>query len=106
MTGRRLLSFRREQEYDSEAEEAPGATAPALVEVKPRLRGDIEALLELTSQEEPPKRVIVGLYLPGDASGSGFGSALIWRDGIEYDQARGNASGRTSPPTYSGKPKI
>ena len=56
MTGRRLLSFRREQEYDSEAEEAPGATAPALVEVKPRLRGDIEALLELTSQEEPPRR--------------------------------------------------
>ena len=53
MTGRRLLSFRRVQEYDSEAEEAPGATAPALVEVKPRLRGDIEALLELTSQEEP-----------------------------------------------------
>ena len=29
--------------------------------------------------------MIVGLYLPGDASGSGFGSALIWRDGIEYE---------------------
>ncbi|EJK48621.1 hypothetical protein THAOC_32566, partial [Thalassiosira oceanica] len=91
MTGRRLLSFRREQEYDSEDEEGPEESAPDRVEVKPRLRRDIEALLELTRPEEPPRRVhrsrrvIVGLYLPGDASGSGFGSALIWQDGIEYE---------------------
>jgi hypothetical protein len=39
---------------------------------------DVEAMMELTSPELPPKDPVrASLYLTGDASGTGFGSAII-----------------------------
>lgn len=64
---------------------------PDTVAAVPRLRGDIDALLKLTAGEEPAVQAcralvaLVALYLVGDASGRGFGSAL-WDDkGVLYN---------------------
>ena len=57
--------------------------APEFVQPVERLHSDVEALLTLTNKSKPPRRRYRGpermtaFYLPGDASGSGFGSALI-----------------------------
>ncbi|EJK51196.1 hypothetical protein THAOC_29653, partial [Thalassiosira oceanica] len=87
------MMFRRahEEDLDEVVPVAVEPEAPSTVEVFDRLRRDVKALLELTSSEDPPRRrirskeVLVALYLPGDASGKGFGSALIWREGVEYE---------------------
>ncbi|EJK52624.1 hypothetical protein THAOC_28082 [Thalassiosira oceanica] len=87
------MMFRRahEEDLDEVVPVAVEPEAPATVEVFDRLRRDIRALLELTSSEDPSRRkirsneVLVALYLPGDASGQGFGSALIRREGVEYE---------------------
>ena len=47
----------------------------------PRLWRDTHALLELTSTDVPP---ILAFYMTGNASGAGFGSALIGDDGPLY----------------------
>jgi len=60
---------------------------PKWVNVVPRLKHDLQALLELTQHARPPdipirskhKRAI---YLVGDASGSGFGSSS-WEEGTD-----------------------
>ena len=93
LRGQQAMMFRRAHEDDlDELVDVPAEPeAPATVEVFDRLRRDIRALLELTDPEDPPKRrvrskeVLVALYLPGDASGKGFGSALIRREGVEYE---------------------
>ena len=93
LRGQQAMMFRRAHEDDlDELVDVPAEPeAPATVEVFDRLRRDIRALLELTDAEDPPKRrvrskeVLVALYLPGDASGKGFGSALIRREGVEYE---------------------
>ena len=58
------------------------AEAPAWLEPVPRLTGDLDALLELCSDERPPRRrvrvqdVDSVFYVGGDASKVGYGSAM------------------------------
>jgi hypothetical protein len=65
--------------------------APDEVEAVPRLRSDIDALLELTGVESPPtvlcraKTRFSACYLMGDASGKGFGSAIWTPEGIHWE---------------------
>ena len=55
-----------------------------------RLLSDVRALEKLTATKEPPivrlraREVLQALYLPGDASGAGFRSAVIGTKGIMY----------------------
>ena len=56
----------------------------------PRLVSDVKYLIELLDLEVAPRqrlraKKVSYFYLPGDASGSGFGSALIGEEGIEYE---------------------
>ena len=93
MTGPRLrdmLAARREN--DSELEELEAAadiTVPECVKVQPRLFSDVRALVKLTEPVDPPResmrsnKPLFG-FLPGDASGSGFGAALIQDQRILY----------------------
>ena len=91
LTGREAMMFRRAQQDDQSDEEDEAQGPPEMVEVQDRLRRDIRVLKELTSPAEPPRRkyrsrrILVALHLPGDASGQGFGSALITLTGIEYE---------------------
>ncbi|KAL7525365.1 hypothetical protein ACHAXR_000975, partial [Thalassiosira sp. AJA248-18] len=71
--------------------EAETDEAPEFVKSVPRLSSDIQALQELFSGDTPAVQVCraekaaVALYLVGDASGQGLGSAL-WDDGgIQYE---------------------
>ena len=62
---------------------------PDGVKPVPRLVSDVKYLVELLDLEVAPRQRMRAknlscLYLPGDASGSGFGSAVIGEDGIEY----------------------
>ena len=51
----------------------------------------MKALVELTTLSTPPRvrlraiEVLQALYLPGDANGAGFGTAIIRKDGIMYE---------------------
>jgi hypothetical protein len=61
--------------------------APKWVDVVPRLKHDMQALLELTSYKHPPDVPIRSkhkhaMYLVGDASGAGFGSSS-WLEGTD-----------------------
>ena len=53
-----------------------------------RLLSDVRALEKLMARRDPPRvrlrarKVLQALYLPGDASGEGFGSAVIGAKGI------------------------
>jgi hypothetical protein len=57
-------------------------SAPRFVKTVPRLKQDVEVLLDFTSKEKPPKVPVrptgaaVAMYMFGDASGSGFGISL------------------------------
>jgi len=76
-------------------EESDRRKAPQRVQAVPRLTSDVEALLELSSMETPPKhlarptsRVCVH-YGFGDASGIGYGSSIyiegrgiLWETGL------------------------
>jgi hypothetical protein len=60
---------------------------PKWVEVVPRLKHDLQALLELTQHTHPPDVPIRSqhkrpMYLVGDASGAGFGSSS-WQEGTD-----------------------
>jgi hypothetical protein len=65
--------------------------APAEVRAVPRLRGDVDTLQEFLAGDTPAVQkcrvssVAVALYLMGDASGVGFGSALWDSEGVEYE---------------------
>jgi len=67
------------------------AGAPRTVKAVPRLKGDVETLLEFVKGDAPAiqkcrvSTVAVALYLMGDASGAGFGSALWDNEGVEYE---------------------
>ena len=58
-----------------------------------KLLSDLEALKKLTEPVIPPRgrlqalNILLALYLPGDTSGSGFGSAVvvIGMEGIIYE---------------------
>ena len=61
--------------------------APKWVDVVPRLKHDMQALLELTCYKHPPDVPIRSkhkhaMYLVGDASGAGFGSSS-WLEGTD-----------------------
>ena len=61
----------------------PRSTPPAYVKAVPRLRDDVRALLHLTKSPAPQRRTIrsktclVARYGFGDASGVGFGAAVV-----------------------------
>jgi hypothetical protein len=60
---------------------------PKWVEVVPRLKHDLKALLELTRHAHPPDIPLRSkhkrpMYLVGDASGAGFGSSS-WKEGTD-----------------------
>ena len=69
----------------------PALKDPEWVLPMPRLWGDARALVELTNTDEPPRPHYrgssnnVAFYMPGDASGSGFGSALISAHNVLYE---------------------
>ena len=56
-----------------------------------RLLSDVKALVKLTAPSTPPRvklrarDVLQALYLPGGASGAGFWSVIIKKDGIMYE---------------------
>ena len=56
-----------------------------------RLLRDVRALKKLTATKEPPRvelrarEVLQALYIPSNASGAGFGSAVIGTKGIMYE---------------------
>jgi hypothetical protein len=57
------------------------------VNVMPRLKHDMKALMELTYYDEPPDLPIRAtnnraMYIVGDASGAGFGSSS-WEQGSD-----------------------
>ena len=64
---------------------------PAKVKAVPRLEGDIKTLQDFLKGTEPAvqrcrvSNVAVAVYLMGDASGVGFGSALWDSDGVDYE---------------------
>ena len=72
-------------------EDTEGPTAPATVAVQPRLRRDVQCLLLLTETPAPPREryraqeSTSAFYMPGDASGKGFGSALITPGKVYYE---------------------
>lgn len=72
--------------------------APEWVEAVPRLRGDIEALVELTCAPLPPMRQIRmgkqgrAIYGFGDASGRGFGTTISQGMGVEYEYGQWTTS--------------
>ena len=89
MLGRRESDDRLEKELDLK----PATTEePDLVAPVDRLKQDVKALTELTATIEPPKvdyrggANLTAWYCPGDASGSGFGTALVMKErGILYE---------------------
>ncbi len=64
---------------------------PAKVKAVPRLEGGIETLQDFLKGTEPAvqrcrvSNVAVAVYLMGDASGVGFGSALWDAEGVDYE---------------------
>lgn len=91
-----LMRLRREMEGgvgDVDLGEQDTTSEPDKVAPVERLIRDVNALDELTDTESPPKtnyRAPQGLsawYCPGDASGKGFGTALIMKgEGILYEE--------------------
>lgn len=89
------IPCRRSEELDEGTREVEAElTPPERVKVVPRMIRDVKAMLELTNTVHPPKdavraaKNVLALYLPGDASGDGFGTAIISEDeGIMYEAA-------------------
>ena len=76
-------------EQDQELQPPKENEVPEMVHQAPRLAEDIHALLSLTSGSEParvntrPQRRVDVVYMMGDASGRGFGTA-VWDEGTLY----------------------
>lgn len=88
------IPCRRSEEVElEEVEEKEAPTPPERVVVVPRMRRDVKAMVELTDTVEPPKvavratKSLLALYLPGDASGTGLGTAIYSEKGILYKSA-------------------
>ena len=72
------------------APQGPGVVPPRVVQPVEQLYSDVKYLAELLDLSSPPRQRMRAsetacFYLPGNASGSGFGSALIGEAGIEYE---------------------
>lgn len=87
-------AFNRGEELDLDGFAVGGMEEediPDTVAAVPRLRDDINALLELTEGEEPAVQTcravgaLTAVYLVGDASGRGFGSALWDEEVVVYN---------------------
>ena len=84
---------RSEEAEDEDLEEKEAPTPPERVVVVPRMRRDVKAMVELTNTKEPPREAVratkslLALYLPGDASGTGLGTAIYSEKGILYKSA-------------------
>jgi hypothetical protein len=83
------------------------ASHPARVQAAPRLKGDVKAMMKLTSAENPTeasvraRRVYQVIYGFGDASGKGFGDSFLSEDGISihigvwtYDESKKSSNYR------------
>ena len=92
---RRHMEARREWDHEVHGVRREGGQteeedAPVVVAVQPRLRRDVRCLRRLTDTNTPPReryraqRAAVSFYMPGDASGKGFGSALIGPQKVVY----------------------
>ena len=83
MSVRRVNNDVLDASVDEAVPTDPSLDNPDWVLPMPRLWADARALVELTHVDEPPRQRYrgssntVAFYMPGDASGSGFGSALI-----------------------------
>jgi hypothetical protein len=83
------------ESYDeSDTEEGHGGeerAPPRLVLAVPRLRDDLNVLIQLTEAEAPPLRRVRAirkaniLYGFGDSSGSGFGWCIDFGEGVRYE---------------------
>ena len=79
---------------------------PEHVLPQPRLHRDVKCLIELTALAEPPRHLfrvgalMAAFYVPGDASGSGFGSAVIGDHGIEYQSGTWSGDWRTESSNF------
>ena len=87
--GNWMWNWEQDRWYDADLEppeEARQLDAPDLVTGVPRLKDDAQALLLLTGGEIPPKVIarpkhqVDVVYMIGDASGKGFGTAM-WAGG-------------------------
>jgi hypothetical protein len=90
--GNWIWNWEQDKWYDADLEppeEARQLEAPELIKGVPRLIDDAQALLLLTSGDIPPKvnarptHQVDVVYLIGDASGKGFGTA-VWAGGSLY----------------------
>jgi hypothetical protein len=90
----RGLPCRREDDGPDEAGPTVTRRAPDEVPVEvqavPRLRRDVNCLLELTKSTEPPRQLyrakhVVAFFVIGDASGSGKGVAVVEQYGVDYE---------------------
>ncbi len=76
---------------DMEAPLEPGANKPPLrAKAVPRLEHDVQALVRLTRDMDPLKRLVrpkgsmIALYGFADASGHGFGSTLVINNRVHF----------------------
>jgi hypothetical protein len=90
MLGRREMD--RHLEGECLVPSPEGTSEPDLVAPVERLIQDVKALEELTNTLEPPKvdyrgrEGLTAWYCPGDASGKGFGTALVMNgEGVLYE---------------------
>ena len=81
----------RGKEASSDLGKGDLAEEPPIVLPVEKLLSDVKALVKLTGPSTPSRvklraqDVLQALHPPGDASGSGFGSVIIKKDGVMYD---------------------
>lgn len=86
LAGRELVAAKEEKSFEFD----PRDRGPETVKAVKRLGSDLKALSELTASESPPRRPYQSMtqavaYLLGDASGGGFGSALLAKEELDYE---------------------
>jgi hypothetical protein len=84
--GQSQLSSEPEQSDKRGRDDEP----PARVKFTTRMRDDVDALMKLTESATPPERRVRSKLIPwltygfGDASGKGYGAALLLWDGVIF----------------------
>ena len=105
-----LAEIRRQIENldwdDVEEDSSEGKLPPVEVKAANRLLDDVETLIEMTSGEMPPLRVVrsnviaVAHYGFGDASGSGFGSSIEGPNGLKFRHGLWGSDGNGKSSNY------